>query len=266
MSIDVDRQGKTLVITLNRPDALNALDLEHLDDLREELCSFRDDPGLLVAVITGTGRGFCVGTDLKAAPEPTASFAQGYFAAQQDSVNAGVYVRALTVSNLNIQKPLIAAVNGYAIGGGFELALAADLRVASDSASFGLPEAKWASVPGVGGVSYLLRAMPRAVAMKMIMTGDRIDAEQASRLGLVSDVYAAGDLVDRALEMAHKIESNGPLAIQSLKTLSLRTDEMPLSQSIELEQLLWGLLRDTDDRREGRSAFVERRDPVYGGM
>lgn len=266
MSIDVERQGKTLVITMNRPEALNALDMEHLGALRMALCDFRDDSSLRVAILTGKGRGFNVGTDLKSAPPVSASFAQGYFAPHEESVKAGVYVRALTLSNLNIQKPLIAAVNGFAIGGGFELALASDLRIAATSASFGLPEARRASVPGVGGVSYLLRAIPRAVAMKMLMTGDRIDATEALRLGLISDVYDPDVLVDRALEMAHKIEANGPLAIKSLKTLSVRTDEMPLSQSIELEQLLWGLLRDTDDRQEGRAAFVERRDPEYGGM
>jgi E-phenylitaconyl-CoA hydratase len=125
----------------------------------------------------------------------------------------------------------------------------------------------WAGlvVAVVGGVSYLLRAIPRAVAMKLILTGDRIDAAEALRLGLVSDVYEPAVLVDRALELAAKIERNGPLAIQGLKMLSAKTDEMPLSQSIELEQLMWGLLRDTNDRVEGRQAFVERRDPQYEG-
>ncbi|MDQ6525084.1 enoyl-CoA hydratase/isomerase family protein [Nocardioides sp. LHD-245] len=265
MSVDVERHGKTLLVTLNRPDALNALDLEHLDSLRGVLCELRDDPSLLTAVVTGSGRAFCVGTDLKDVPPPTASFAQGYFSPRKESIDAGVYVRALTISSLNLGKPLIAAVNGYAIGGGFELALAADLRVASETASFGMPEARWASVPGVGGVSYLLRSMPRAVAMKLILTGDRVEAADALRLGLVSDVHDGAVLVDRALELAARIEANGPLAIQGLKLVSDRTEEMSLSQSIELEQLLWGLLRDTDDRLEGRRAFVERREPQYEG-
>lgn len=265
MSIDVERKGKTLLITLNRPEALNALDLEHLDTLRDALCQFRDDPSLLVAILTGTERAFCVGTDLKNVPPPSASFAEGYFSPHRASVDAGVYVRALTLSDLNLNKPLIAAVNGYAIGGGFELALAADLRLASETASFGLPEARWASVPGVGGVSYLLRSIPRAVAMKLILTGDRIDAADALRAGLVGDVCESEMLVERALELAAKIERNGPLAIQALKMLSAKTEEIPLSQSIQLEQLMWGLLRDTHDRTEGRQAFVERRDPQYQG-
>lgn len=265
MTIDVERHGKTLLITLNRPDSLNALDLGHLDALREALCSFRDDSDLLTAVLTGTGAGFCVGTDLKDVPDPTASFAQGYFSPQRESIDAGVYVRALTLSALKIGKPLIAAVNGFAVGGGCELALAADVRVASETASFGLPEARWASVPGVGGVSYLLRAIPRAVAMKMILTGERISAADALRFGLVSDVYPEDELVERALGIAAKIEANGPLAIKGLKLLSDRTEEMPLSQSVELEQLLWGLLRDTEDRLEGRRSFAERREPRYEG-
>ncbi|MFD8778471.1 enoyl-CoA hydratase/isomerase family protein [Streptomyces sp. NPDC059916] len=265
MSIDATREGSTLLITLNRPESLNALDLDHLDALRDELCRFRDDPTLLVAVLTGTDKAFCVGTDLKQVPDPRASFAEGYFAPRRESVDAGVYVRALTVSTLDIRKPLIAAVNGYAIGGGMELALAADLRIASESASFGLPEARWASVPGIGGVSYLLRSIPRAVAMKMILTGDRIDASEALRLGLVSDVCDSPALVERAMELAARIEANGPLAVQGLKQLSDRTDDMSLSQSIELEQLMWGLLRDTEDRLEGRRAFAERRTPQYRG-
>jgi E-phenylitaconyl-CoA hydratase len=265
MSIDTVRHGKTFLITLNRPDTLNALDFEHLDTLREALCEFRDDPSLQVAVLTGTGRAFCVGTDLKSAPAPVHSFPQGYFSPWKESVESGVYVRALTISSLDIRKPLIAAVNGYAVGGGFELALAADLRVADADASFGLPEAKWATVPGVGGVSHLLRAIPRAVAMKMLLTGDRIDAAGAERLGLVSDVFEVGELLDGALGIADRIVRNGPLAVQSLKLLSMRSAEMPLSQSIELEQMLWGLLRDTEDRAEGKAAFAAKRAPAYRG-
>lgn len=265
MSIDKVRDGKTLVVTLNRPQSLNALDLEHLESLRQALAEFRDDPDLLVAVLTGTGRAFCVGTDLKNAPEPTASFAEGYFSSRADSVSSGVYVRALPIDSLRIGKPLIAAVNGFAVGGGLEIALATDIRLASTSASFGLPEARWASVPGLGGVSNLLRAVPPAIAMKMALTGDRIDAEQAERYGLVSDLFEPAGLLDGALEIAKRVERNGPLAIKAMKTLSMRSTEMSLRESIELEQMLWGLLRDTDDRGEGRTAFIENRAPEYEG-
>ena len=265
MSVDVERHNGTLLITLNRPENLNALDLDHLDALRAAFCELRDDPDAHVAVLTGTGRAFCVGTDLKNVPPPSASFAEGYFANRTASIEAGVYGRALALGDLQLHKPVIAAINGFALGGGCELALTADIRVASEDASFGLPEARWASVPGIGGVSYLLRSIPRAVAMRMIFTGDRIDAAEALRCGLVSDVYESDALLDKACEIARKIEANGPLAVRAIKVLSTRSADLSLTQSVELEQLLWGLLRDTDDRMEGRAAFADRREPSYEG-
>lgn len=264
MSIDTDRQGTTLVITINRPEALNALDVESMRALHDTLAAFRDDDSLTVAVLTGAGeRAFCTGADLKNTPPPQTSFAQSYFAPYERAVADGMYVRAITLSDLAIHKPLIAAVNGHALGAGTEIALDCHIRIASPTATFGLPEARWASVPAVGGVSKLLRAVPKAVAMKMILTGDRIDAAEAHRVGLVSDLVPAAELLDHALRIAERIGACGPLAIKSLATLAARTEELPLSQSIALEQLLWGVLRDTDDRIEGRAAFTERRTPRY---
>lgn len=266
MTIETERQGKTLIIRINRPEALNALDVDSMRAFNQELRRFRDDPDLMVAVITGTGeRAFCTGADLKRTLPPETSFAEAYFHSYERSVDEGLYVRAITISELEINKPLIAAVNGHALGGGTEIALDCDLRIASDNATFGLPEPRWASVPAVGGVSKLLRAIPRAVAMKMILTGDRIDAAEAHRIGLVSDVVPAEKLLAHALEIADRIAANGPLAIKSLKTLAMRTEDLSLSKSVELEQLLWGLLRDTKDRVEGRTAFTERRTPQYQG-
>lgn len=266
MSIKTECHGKTLVIWIDRPDALNALDVESMRTLNDALRTFRDDPALRVGVLTGTGtRAFCTGADLKQTAPPATSFAQSYFAPYEPSVADGMYVRAITISELRITKPLIAAVNGHALGAGTELALDCHLRIASENATFGLPEPRWASVPAVGGVSKLLRAIPRAVAMKMILTGDRIDAHEAYRIGLVSDLVPADDLLDRAMRIAERISANGPLAVDSLTTLATRTEDLPLSQSIALEQLLWGLLRDTHDRIEGRTAFAERRTPTYRG-
>lgn len=266
MTIQTERAGTTLIIRLNRPEALNALDVEAMRTLNQVLRDLRDDTTLAVGVITGTGdRAFCTGADLKKTLPPKASFAQAYFAPYEQSIEDGLYVRAITLSELNIGKPLIAAVNGHALGGGAEIALDCDLRIASENATFGLPEARWASVPAVGGVSKLLRAVPRAVAMKMILTGDRISAEEAHRVGLVSDVVPADELLPTAMKLADRITSNGPLAIKSLKALADRTQDMPLTQSVALEQLMWGVLRDTDDRVEGRTAFAERRPPEYHG-
>jgi len=265
-SILVEHRGPVTIIRINRPEALNALDVDSMRALNEALRAFRDDPDALVAILTGTGdRAFCTGADLKRTLPPTTSFAQSYFEPYEQSVDNGLYVRAITISELAIPKPLIAAVNGHALGGGLEIALDCDLRIAAENATFGLPEPRWASVPAVGGVSKLLRAVPRAHAMSMILTGDRIDADRAERMGLVSEVVPPGDLLDRALQIAGRICSNGPLAIKSLKTLATRTQDLPLSQSIVLEQLMWGALRDTEDRVEGRLAFAEHRTPKYQG-
>ncbi|MFG2925661.1 enoyl-CoA hydratase/isomerase family protein [Streptomyces sp. NPDC048305] len=266
MAIETERVNGTLVIRLNRPEALNALDVDAMRSLNQVLRDFRDDPTLAVGIITGTGnRAFCTGADLKKTLPPQSSFAQAYFAPYEQSIEEGLYVRAITLSELNIGKPLIAAVNGHALGGGAEIALDCDLRIASENATFGLPEARWASVPAVGGVSKLLRAVPRAVAMKMILTGDRIGADEAHRVGLISDLVPAEELLPAALKLADRIKANGPLAVKSLKALADRTQDMPLTQSVAVEQLLWGVLRDTDDRVEGRTAFAERRPPEYHG-
>ncbi|WP_435070351.1 enoyl-CoA hydratase/isomerase family protein [Amycolatopsis thermoflava] len=266
MAIDTERHSSTLVIRINRPEALNALDVADMRALNETLRAFRDDSSLRVAVLTGAGeRAFCAGADLKRTLPTRTSFARSYFAPYEESVDGGLYVRAITLSELNLTKPLIAAVNGHALGAGMELALDCHLRIASDAATFGLPEPRRASVPAVGGVSKLLRAVPRAVALKMILTGDRIGAAEAHRVGLVSDLVRPDELVDRALELADRISACGPLAISSLVTLATRSDDLPLSQSVALEQLLWGVLRDTHDRVEGRTAFAERRTPHYTG-
>ena len=266
MTVETERKGRTLVVRINRPEALNALDVESMIALNDALREFRDDSSLSVAVITGGGdRAFCTGADLKGTLPPDSSFAESYFQPYDDSVRAGLYVRAITLSELAIPKPLIAAVNGHALGGGAEIALDCDIRIASESATFGLPEARWGSVPAVGGVSKLLRAIPRAVAMHMLLTGERIDAAEAHRVGLVSDVVAPGELLARALEIAERIAANAPLAVRSIKTLATRTEDLPLSRSVELEQLLWGLLRDTHDRAEGRRAFADRCQPEYHG-
>ncbi|MFC5728924.1 MULTISPECIES: enoyl-CoA hydratase/isomerase family protein [Nocardioides] len=266
MAIVTERQDRVFVVRIDRPEALNALDPESMVALNEEMRAFRDDPDLRVAVLTGTGeRAFCTGADLKRTMPSEAGFAQAYFQPYAESVENGLYVRALALSSLDIRKPLIAAVNGHALGGGAEIALDCDLRLASTTATFGLPEARWGSVPAVGGVSKLLRAIPRAVAMQMLLTGDRITSEEALRVGLVSEVVEPERLLARTLELAGRIAANGPLAVQSIKTLATRAEDLPLSRSIELEQLLWGVLRDTEDRIEGRTAFAERRAPEFKG-
>jgi E-phenylitaconyl-CoA hydratase len=264
--IRTEKHDDVLLLTIDRPAAYNALDPASMIALRARLTEFRDDPALSVAVLTGAGdKAFCAGADLKQTPAPDLPYAAAAFAPYEHGVRDGAYVRAITLSELAIGKPLIAAINGHALGGGLEIALDCDLRIAAPTATFGLPEARWASIPAVGGASQLLRAVPRAVAMRMLLTGERIDAAEAHRIGLVSDLVPAAGLVGAALALARRIAANGPLAVRALTTLARRTEELPLSQAIAVEQLTWGLLRDTADRAEGRAAFADRRTPTYQG-
>lgn len=266
MPIQMDRHGPTSVITIDRPESRNALDVPSMRELHTALLEFRDDPSASVGILTGSGdKAFCTGADLKNTPPPETSFAEGYFQDRTESIDQGLYIRALAIGELGIDKPLIAAVNGYALAGGMEMALACDLRVASENASFGLPEPRWATVPATGGISRLLRAMPMAVAMKLLLTGDRIAASEAYRYGLISDLAPSGGALDCALNIAEQISANGPLAVRAIKEVAQRSLNLPLGESVAAEQLMWGIMRDTADRMEGRTAFAERRSPDFKG-
>jgi E-phenylitaconyl-CoA hydratase len=226
----------------------------------------RDNPSVRVIIITGVGeKAFCVGADLKETMPPETSFAEGYFLPREQAASRGLYTRLFDLSTLEITQPLLAAVNVYCLGGGLEIALQCDLRISSDTARFGLPECVVASIPAVGGVQYLLRAIPSAIAMKMLLTGDRIDAQRALEVGLVSDVYPAQNLANENRELAKRIAANGPLAVQMIKKLAKDSTNVPLSEAIRMAEMAWGALRDTQDRIEGRKAFAERRKPMFYG-
>lgn len=255
------------MITISRPEAMNALDVDSMIALRRKLEEFRDDPTASVAIITGSGdRAFCTGADLKKTMPPESSFAEAYFESADVSIERGMYTRAISLDDMRIGKPIIAAVNGHALGGGLEIALACDMRVASTNATFGLPEARWASVPAIGGLTRLLRAIPPAVAMKMLLTAERISADEAFRLGLVSDLVEPDELMETAHGIASRIAQNGPLAVKAIKLAARNAMNLPMSESVALEQVLWGLLRDTEDRVEGRRAFTEKRPPQFRGQ
>ncbi|MGR4871613.1 enoyl-CoA hydratase/isomerase family protein [Variovorax sp. LARHSF232] len=262
----LDEEGHVAVVTLDAPQSLNALAIDDLLALRECLAQCRDDDAVRAIVLTGSGqKAFCTGANLKATLPPATGFAAGNLRGREAESRMGGYTRLIDLSDLELWKPLIAAINGYCLGGGLELALQCDLRIAAENASFALPEAKVASIPAVGGVQYLLRAIPAAHAMKLALTGDRIDAQNAERIGLVSDVVPAAALMDSAMAIARRIAANGPLAVQTIKRLAVQTAHLAPRDFVEQSNLHWGLLRDSQDRIEGRKAFAEKRPPAYRG-
>lgn len=257
MTIDVTVQDSVAEIVLNRPEALNAIDPDMREQLRRVWARIHEDDDIRVAVLTGAGeRAFCVGSDLKKTPSPPESYAQRAFG-QPGSDHL--------LATLQTDKPLICAVNGLAVGGGLEIALACDIRIASENASFGLSEVRVGSIPGAGGTQRLPRMVGHSAAMQMLLTGDRIDAAEAHRIGLVSELCPPDELRVRARQIAARIAANAPLAVRAVKRLVQQGADMPLSTAVAVENYVWGLLRDTEDRIEGRRAFQEKRPPLYRG-
>jgi E-phenylitaconyl-CoA hydratase len=259
MSVDIEIRDAVAEIVLNRPEAMNSIDAHARAALHAAFERVGADPEIRVAIITGAGdRAFCTGSDLKRTMPPPESYAQGVFGGD----GRGDHL----LRGFPRDTPVIAAINGYAIGGGLEIALAADIRICSPNAQFGLSEVRVGSIPGAGGTQRLTRTISRSTAMQMLLTGDRIDAEEAHRTGLVSEVVQPGTaLLDRAREIAARIAANAPLAVRAVKRLATDGADLPLDRGVELENYVWGLLRDTEDRIEGRKAFAEKRPPRYQG-
>jgi E-phenylitaconyl-CoA hydratase len=257
MSIDIHIDHHIAVVTLNRPEAMNAYDAEMRQQAYAMWGRLRDDPDIHVAIITGAGeKAFCTGSDLKNSMPPAESYAQMMLTGGDPG---GI------LHNFGTDKPILCAINGYALGGGLELALACDIRVASDHARFGLTEARVASIPGSGGIQRLPRTVARSDAMLMLLTGDMVDAAEALRMGIVSKVVPPAELMSCALAIARRIADNGPLAVRAIKRLVQQGMDMPLAHALDVDKYMLGLLRDSQDRIEGRIAFKEKRKPVYRG-
>ncbi len=252
-TIHYERQGRIVLITLQGDTDLNLGCVGR--ELHERLLEYRDDDELWCAIVTGAGeRAFSAGADLKATAR-RGGFGGNFWAARTLDLLSGV----------EFWKPIVAAVNGYALGAGMMLALGCDVRLCSDNASFGLPEVKYGFPPGMGATQRLPRAMPLGPALEILLTGDRISAEQAYHWGLVNKVVPLAELPGEALRLAERIAANPPLAVRATKELALRGFDVTLEQGLRLESLLSHIARQTEDAKEGPRAFAERRPPQFKG-
>ena len=258
MPITVETHGPVALVTIDRPQARNALDEEHNRDLTGAFARIERDDSLRAAVLTGAGTtAFSAGADLRT-----------MVPAFRDAVTAGhepPWVMGGLTESAPRRKPVIAAVNGHALAGGTEMALACDLRIASTNATFGLAETKWAIIPGAGGTQRLPRALPMAVAMEMILTGEPIDARTAYRWGLVSRLTEPDELVPTALQLAASIAARGPLAVRAARQSVTEGMTLGLEQGLQRERQLFYEVMRSDDAAEGPRAFQERRTPRYVG-
>ncbi len=260
MSLDVDKTGRILTVTMNRPEALNALDPETESRMREVFDDFREDDGLWAAILAGAGeKAFCAGADIK---KTIASVLDESAWVQRKSHLGG---RDVCHALENQTKPILAAVNGYALGGGLELALCCDIRIASETASLGLPEVSLGIMPGAGGTQRLSRIVGMARALDLVLTGERIDARAALSIGLVTRVVPPGELMKTARELAENICRKAPLGVRFAKEAIRRGAEMNLADGLAFENTLFTLLRGTQDAKEGTSAFAEKRKPEFRG-
>jgi enoyl-CoA hydratase len=246
-----ERRDGVLIVTLNRPDARNAVNSAVAQGIADALDVLDDDDALQVGVLTGAGKGFSAGMDLRA-------FVQGERPYVEGRGFAGITQRAA-------RKPLIAAVEGFAVAGGFEIALSCDLIVAARDARIGIPEAKRGLVAAAGALIRLPKRIPYHVAMELALTGDPISAERARELGIVNRVTEPGGAVDAALELAAEIARNGPLALAASKKIVASALDWDEAEAWQKQGELSGPVFASEDAREGAIAFAEKRDPVWKG-
>ena len=245
-----EKRGHIAYVTINRPERLNACDFETYDLLADIWTDFRDDPSLRVGILTGTGtRAFSAGSDIKA-----------NYVEKPDRQNTKLFPVLL-----DLYKPIIAAINGHANGGGLEQALACDIRVAATHSEFGFGEVRLGWLPGAGGTQRLPRIIPLGRALELLYTGARISADEAYRLGLIDHLVPMSQLMEKCDEIATEICKSAPLAVQSIKQASLRGLDVSLEKGLDLERKLYQDLQITEDAREGALAFAEKRSPNWQG-
>jgi E-phenylitaconyl-CoA hydratase len=256
-TLQIATEAGVACLTLNRPDKRNAIDDATREALAEAFAGFDADPAIRAVILTGAGTAFCAGVDL-ATP--------GNVATQSTAAASPIVARPRLTAPLDaFSKPVIAALNGVAVGGGLEMALACDIRIAATGARFGLTEVRIGSLPASGGTQRLVGAVGRTFAAQMLLTGELISAEQALAAGLVSELHAPGALMERAFALAKTIAENAPLSLIAIKKALRAATDLPLAAGFELERSLYGALTMTHDREEGRRAFREKRKPNFKG-
>ncbi|NLU82253.1 crotonase/enoyl-CoA hydratase family protein [Rhodococcus sp. HNM0569] len=252
----VEKRGHVLVVTMNRPEARNALSGEMMAIMRDAWDRVDSDPDIRVAILTGAGGAFCAGADLKAmtSQHPGDSFSGGGW--DLSRIDALLKGRRLT-------KPLIAAVEGPAIAGGTEILQGTDIRVAGESAKFGVSEAKWGLFPLGGSAVRLVRQIPYTVAADILLTGRHIRAQEAKDIGLIGHVVPDGTALDKALEIAELISANGPLAVQAILETIRQSEAMPEEEAFQIDARLGTKVFMSEDAKEGPRAFAEKRAPQF---
>jgi enoyl-CoA hydratase len=246
--------GHVGIITLNRPKVLNAINPELMGQLADQLAAWDKDDDIYVTVITGSEKAFAAGADIAdMAPRSTLEMYERDQFAVWDFI-------------ARIKKPIIAAVSGFALGGGCELAMMCDIIIAADTAKFGQPEINLGIIPGAGGTQRLTRAVGKAVAMDVILTGRFLSADEALDAGLVSRVVGADEYLTIAMELAHEMAKKGPVALKIGKEAIIKAHELSLTEGIQYERKIFYLLFSTQDQKEGMKAFMEKRKPQFTGQ
>jgi enoyl-CoA hydratase/carnithine racemase len=255
MAVDYKVEGRIATITLNRPEAYNSIDIKTLKELRDAFIAFRDNDEVWVGILTGAGeKSFCSGADIAE-----------MLPFLKDNGQTPWEIPETPLRTMELYKPLIGAINGYALGGGLEIALICDIRIAAENARFACSEVNLGIMPGWGATQRLTRIIPRAKAAELIFSGKPINAQEAYRIGLVNEVVPKTELMARAQKWAEDLSQVGPLALRAAKEAMIRGYSMPLDEGLKLESALFSYLLGTEDFAEGRDAFLNKRKPQFKG-